>query len=359
VTLAERWNGSAWSSQSISNPTPETIADLEDVSCPSATRCVAVGSDHYRATGISRYWNGSEWKSAPSFSSEMKAVSCPTTTWCMTIARDGAKAWQLSWFEFSSSYLSSAKTPPTPEGAIEVKLNDVSCTSESACTAVGHYYASGYKPYVARWNGSSWSLQTAPSPGEGDAIEAMLGVSCSSASHCVTVGKAAKKPFVERWNGSEWTTQSVPSPEGATDTTLQGISCISESACMAVGNFKSGIWSSKFLAERWNGSSWSVVSSPAPAKEGYAALRSISCLSASSCVAVGSNAAPFSPTAETTVVHAWNGTAWSAQTSLNPETFSSLAGVSCSAATACTAVGQTGPKGGDSSNTVTLAERWN
>ena len=348
-----------WTLQSTPNPSPETIADLEDVSCPSATRCVAVGSDHYRATGISRYWNGSEWKAAPSFSNEMKAISCPTTTWCMVIAREGAKAWRLSWSEFST-YFSTPKTPPTPEGATEVKLNDISCTSESACTAVGRYYASGYKPYVARWNGTSWSLQTAPSPSEGDASEAMLGVSCTSATHCVTVGKAAKKPFVERWNGSEWTTQSVPAPEGATDTTLLSVSCTSESACMAVGSFYSGSWKTKFLTERWNGTSWSVVASPAPAKEGYAALRGISCLSASSCVAVGSVASPIlAPTAEATVAHAWNGTEWSAQTSVNSETFSSLSGVSCSAATACTAVGQAGPNWNDGANTVTFAERWN
>ena len=349
----------SWSTQSTPNPSPETIADFEDVSCPTATRCVAVGSDHYLGTGISRYWNGSEWKSAPSFTNEMKAVSCPTSTWCMAIAKDVAKAWRLSWLEYSSSYSSSLKSPPTPEGATEVKLNDVSCTSESACTVVGRYYAGSYKPYVARWNGSSWSLQTAPGPSEGDASEAMLGVSCSSATHCVSVGKAAKKPFVERWNGSEWATQSAPNPGGASEATLQSISCTSESACMAVGSFKSGSWTSKFLAERWNGTSWSVVASPAPAKEGYAALRSISCLSASSCIAVGGVPAPFVPTAEATVAHAWNGTEWSAQSSLNPETFSSFAGVSCSSATACTAVGQAGPNPGDTSGVGTLAERFN
>ena len=349
----------AWSLQSVPNPVADTISDLEDVSCASATSCIAVGADHYVGKGITRSWNGSEWKATNTLNAELKAVSCPTTTWCVTIAQGENKSWQLKQVEGFS--FATLKSPPTPEGATEVRLNDVSCTSESACTIVGRYYAGAYKPYVARWNGSSWSLQTAPGPSEGNAGEAMLGVSCSSASHCVSVGKAAGKPFVERWNGSEWTVQSAPAPSGATETTLQSVSCTSESACMAVGYFKNGGLYPKAVAERWNGSSWSVLASPAPPKEGHVWLRSVSCVSASSCVAAGGYATPFLATGETTLVHAWNGTEWSAQSSPSPEgkAFSGLAGVSCSSASACTAVGQAGPGWSDVAGTVTLAERFN
>ena len=349
-----------WSLQSPASPEQEPRNELADVSCPSSSRCVAVGSDHYLGNGFMEFWNGSKWKMNGTFS-EMKAVSCPTANWCMTVAKNENGGWVLEWIEPFTSFVSEAKTPPTPSGGTEVRLKDVSCSSASACTVVGRYSASGvYKPYVARWSGSSWSLQTAPSPGEGTALEALLSVSCPSSTFCMAAGTAAGKPFAERWNGSEWTTQTAPNPEGGSEASLEGVSCSSASDCMAVGSFKvSGL--RKTLTERWNGSSLAVVASPNPSgKEGNAVLRSVSCLSASSCFAAGSFAYPASgASGETTLVEAWNGSEWSIQTSPNPEgnSFSSLAGISCSSAVACTGVGQS-RAGLTSSKTINLAERW-
>jgi subtilisin family serine protease len=359
VALAERWNGSSWSLQSAANPEPQSENELGDISCASSTMCMAVGNDHYRGKGFSEVWNGSEWKVLSTVTGQINAISCPTTTWCMTVG--GGDGWQLKWVEtMSGSWQTTTKSPPTPEGGTLVGLSDVSCTSESACTAVGRYYASSeYKPYVARWNGSSWSLQSAPNPTEGDASEAMLSVSCASSTSCVAVGRAAKKPFAERWNGTEWTRVTAPNPEGATEATLEGISCASSSACMAVGNYKGSSGPNKTLTESWNGSSWSVVTSPNPGGETYAKLRSVSCLSSSSCLAVGVNYTGFIPSKESTLAESWNGSEWTLQTTPNPEgkSFSPLAAVSCSSPVACTAVGKAHPELGET-NMVALAERW-
>jgi subtilisin family serine protease len=355
----------AWSLQSPASVGAVTTYDFEDVSCPSATSCLAVGYDGYHDDGLLQLWNGSEWKRLITFPGQMmKAISCPTTIWCMTVAKSES-GWKLQWSEFvpGSGWYQEKKAPPKPEGASEMRLQDVSCTSTSACTVVGRYNAGGDKPYVARWNGTSWSLQTAPSPSEGTASEAMLGVSCASSSYCVAVGTAAKKPFAERWNGSEWAIQSAPNPSGATEAALEGVSCPTSSACMAVGSFKGSSGPVKALSESWNGSSWSALSNPAPSKEGSVKLRSVSCASASSCIAVGFLADSLAlPKWEQTVAQAWNGSAWSNQASLNPEEkpFNSFAGVSCSAATACTAVGDTAPVSWaeGSIGKVPLAERW-
>ena len=356
VTLAQRWNGEKWSLQSAANPQPQSENELEDVACPSATLCLAVGNDYYRDKGFWEVWNGSEWKISTASLSELKAISCPTTSWCMTVAKAENSAWQLK--ESGGSWSATAKAPPTPAGATEVKLNDVSCSSDSACTVVGRYYNGGYKPYVARWNGSAWTQQTAPSPSEGNASEAMLSVSCPSASFCMAVGRAANKPFAERWDGSAWATQSAPNPEGATEATLEGISCASASACMAVGNHK-GSGSRKTLAQRWNGSTWSVIASPTPSEK-QGRLRSISCLSASSCIAVGVlTPTSFLTPGETTLAESWNGTEWTVQSTPNAEgnLYSSFAAVSCTSPVACTAVGATRPSS-EPTNKVTLAARW-
>jgi len=347
-----------WSVQSPTNPEAEKLNELEDISCQSSSLCMAVGNDHYREKGFVESWNGSSWKMALNGISETKAISCPTSTWCMAIAKSDAKGWGLSWSEGFGSWFQEAKNPPTPEGATEVRLNDVSCTSESACTAVGRYYASGaYKPYVARWNGTGWSLQTAPSPSEGSASEAMLGVSCASSSFCVAVGAAAGKPFAERWNGSEWAVLSTANPGGEA-ALLAGVSCPTTSYCMAVGSYRESLSVTKTLAERWNGSNWAISSTPNPAKEGEPKLLSVSCLSSSSCIAVG-RFSKFFPAEETTVAESWNGSSWALQTSPSPEgnPFNSLAAVSCSSTVACTGVGKARPKMAEA-NMVTMAQRW-
>ncbi|HET8955677.1 MAG TPA: S8 family serine peptidase [Solirubrobacterales bacterium] len=366
AALVERWNGSAWSFQAAIAPNPETIYEFEDVSCPGATNCVAVGFDRYHEDGFAQQWNGSAWKKIGGFPGEMKAISCPTGTWCMTIAKRETKGWKLEWFEYEPGkpiWGTNQKAPPTPEGATEVKLQDVSCTSSSACTVVGRYKAAGTdKPYVARWNGTAWALQSAPSPAEGTATEAMLSVSCASSTYCVAVGTAAKRPFAERWNGSEWAIQTVPNPSGATEASLKGVSCTSSSACMAVGYFKGASGPFKALSERWDGGSWTALSHPAPSKEGSVELRSVACVSAASCLAVGGlDDMPLLPKWEQTVAQSWNGVSWTVQSPLNVEgkAVSSFSGVACSAATACTAVGLSGPAWAweGSSGTAALVER--
>ena len=43
-TLVEHWNGKAWSIVASANPAHSAVAVLNSVSCPSPTRCIAVGS---------------------------------------------------------------------------------------------------------------------------------------------------------------------------------------------------------------------------------------------------------------------------------------------------------------------------
>jgi len=351
----------AYSLQSPVNPEPQQQSELIDVSCPTTTMCMGLGNDNYRSRGFLEVWKNNSWSLLYTYSGTMKAISCPTSAWCMTVAKNDDDAWRLKWFELLGGVWDVATaSPPLPQGGSELRINDVSCTSENACTMVGRYYAGGYKPYVARWNGTSWSQQSAPSPTEGNAGEALLAVSCASSTSCLAVGKAANKPFAERWTGSEWAISSVPNPSGSADASLQGISCTASNACIAVGSYAKSGAMARTLAASFNGSSWTIASTPNPAKEGAATLREVSCLSASSCLAVGSLAAPapILTEEETTVALSWNGTSWSLQSSPNAggSAFSAFSAISCSSTTTCTAVGNTRP--GGKSTFATLAARW-
>ena len=67
-TLAEHWDGSSWSAQTTPNPSGETSSLLSGVSCVSATACTAVGQAADTAgtlATLAESWNGKAWSIQP------------------------------------------------------------------------------------------------------------------------------------------------------------------------------------------------------------------------------------------------------------------------------------------------------
>jgi hypothetical protein len=306
--FAEVWNGS-WAMQPVSNPTGATASVLSGVSCTASSACIAVGS-YVNSSGVSvtlaETWNGSSW---------------------------------------------SVQSTPNPTGATASVLSGVSCTSSSACIAVGEYHyttglSSSTHAFAEVWNGSSWSVQSTPNPTEAKG-SFLNSVSCTSSSVCTAVGgyvnsAGSEVTLAEVWNGSSWSVQSTSNPTEAKGSFLNSVSCTSSSACIAVGEYKYGSAlssSTHAFAEVWNGSSWSVQSTPNPTGATWSVLGDVSCTSSSACSAVGSY--HNSSGSEVTLAEIWNGSSWSAQSTPNPSeaTATALSGVSCTSATLCTAVG--------------------
>jgi hypothetical protein len=204
----------------------------------------------------------------------------------------------------------------------------------------------------------AWTIQSTPNPAA--AVQSYLqGVSCSSASACTAVGyydNSSLDAFAlaERWNGTSWSIQAIATPAHSTGTYLYGVSCTAASACTAVGYYSSDTSSLNTLAERWNGKSWTVQATPKSKAIGQ--LYGVSCTSAKACTAVGQYFQTSSGN-YLTLAERWNGTSWTAQATPNPAGSAGprLQGVSCASASACTAAGWY-QKGSDF---VTLAEGWN
>jgi hypothetical protein len=196
------------------------------------------------------------------------------------------------------------------------------------------------------WNGSVWS--TVSSPNVGTIDDSLYSVSCVSASNCVAVGYtntgSAYETLVEVWNGSVWSIVSSPNA-GTTDDELRSVSCVSASDCVAVGVGYTDTGSGyETLVEVWNGRVWSIVSSPNV--QYHDLLYSVSCVSASDCVAVGytNTTTEYDNTGGTneTLVMVWDGTVWSIVPSPSPGTIlDALYSVSCVSASDCVAVGYT------------------
>jgi hypothetical protein len=312
--VAQRWNGSKWSTQRTPTPTGASGTALDGVSCVSASACTAVGY-YYKATGqvtLAERWNGTKW---------------------------------------------SIQRTPNPKGASNIELDGVSCVSASACTAVGYYINSTDTALITlaeRWNGTKWSIEPTPNP-KGVPDSYLFGVSCASARVCTATGYyyngSVYRTLAERWNGTKWSIEHTPNPTGSLQSVLESVSCVSASACTAVGLWVTSTVRST-LAERWNGTKWSIETTPNPTGAPSSELHGVSCTASGACTATGQY---YNGSANVTMAQRWNGTKWSIETTPNPTGASSseLDGVSCVSARACTAVGQYS----NGTKTLTLAER--
>jgi hypothetical protein len=198
---------------------------------------------------------------------------------------------------------------------------------------------------------SRWTVE--PTPPIGGYLSA---VSCSSARACTAVGPS----LALRSHGSAWSTQRTAKPLASTGRHFNGVSCPSATACFAVGRLVDRTAAPVALAERWNGSRWSVQPVPTPGGRSYPSfLTAVSCTSATACTAVGSYAGFNSDDTghDSPLIERWNGSSWSIQKTGAPRGFGAyLTGVSCTARTLCTAVGEdyTDPLG----QLYPIALRW-
>jgi hypothetical protein len=74
-------------------------------------------------------------------------------------------------------------------------------------------------------------------------------------------GTGKKQSLIEHYNGKQWTIISSPNV-GTNDTVLTGITVFSTTNIWVVGYYQTSTGSTHTLIEHWNGTKWSVVSSP-------------------------------------------------------------------------------------------------
>lgn len=327
---------------------------FEDVSCSSATECTAVGWSGSEA--IAQRWNGTEWKAqtpakaAGSTEAVLQGVSCASSTACTAVGR--YKNSSSKWVTLVEAWDGSewkVQSSPNPSSTM-AELEDVSCSAATECTAVGTYWNSGppetSQTLAMRWNGTEWKIQTTPNP-VSNSVE-LTSVACPSSAFCMSTGyyydSANSKwvPLSVRWNGTEWTLKNGVQPAGATMSWFFGVSCTSSTTCTAVGDkeINAGTHEHQTMAQRWNGSEWTLQTTPNP-EASNRRVDAVSCVSSTECTAVGSF---YKGSGYTPMALRWSGGAWTLQTlplpsgSTGANTYSF--GVSCILARGCQMVGQ-------------------
>ena len=119
---------------------------------------------------------------------------------------------------------------------------------------------------IEYWNGTSWSVVSSPSPG--GAFNELRAVASVSANDVWAVGGFAnlsggEQTLIEQWNGTSWSIVPSPGP-GTQNNELAGVTVVAPNDVWGVGEFTPTGGAQQTLIEQWNGTSWSVVSSPSP-----------------------------------------------------------------------------------------------
>lgn len=218
--LAEAWDGSAWTVVPTADPSNTAYSELNDVSCSSPSSCLAVGYEtdtYYHAdVTLAEQWDGSAWTIVPSASpgkndvrsAVLHGLSCSTTGGCLAVGYRQRKSGAYTTLtEHWTGENWTLQASPSPAGSAYSDLNAISCLDSGGCLAVGSFVdASGnFVPLGERWTGSAWQIVAGPATAESAAgISYLEDVSCTAAN-CAAVGTSGDPAnlaaLTQAWGG--------------------------------------------------------------------------------------------------------------------------------------------------------------
>ena len=293
-TLIEKWDGTSWSIVTSQNAT--TNDDLADVTCTSAASCWAVGYANNGTNYLTmiEFWNGTSWsivssQNVSSTDNFLGAVSCVSASDCWTVGQSGTSLYQtlaehwdgLSWT------IASTLNPVTSQDNV---FQDVTCSASNDCWGVGYsapHGSNNAQTLTEHWDGSSWSAVAAPDPSTLDDL--LASVTCTSTSDCWAAGSQKEsstsyQTLTERWNGTSWAVVTSQDTSGTQDNFLYDVSCLSAMECWSVGTA-----ASQTFTQHWDGISWTIAPSPDTSTSEPNYLFGLTCVPGSECWATGNS----------------------------------------------------------------------
>lgn len=269
-------------------------------------------------------------------------VTCPSSSACVAagtfVDLRVLNKWPLVLTGLGKSW--KATKPPLPANAIttyqSTAVTSLACPAASRCVAAGTYAGSAgaQDGLLLSGIGSTWKAIEAPLPANaippGNQNVQLWSVACASVSSCVAVGSytdssAGQQALLLTGSGTSWKATEAPLPvnaaTGGPETTLASVTCSSASSCVAVGTYNDSSGGLEGLLVTGSGTSWKATEAPLPANAAAAGSQnaslafppgsgSVACSSATSCVAVGSYL--DSSTVQHGLLVTGSGTSWKA-----------------------------------------------
>jgi len=275
LQLIEHWDGVQWSIVSAPHNNPGE-SDLQSVAALIPTDVWAVGSSSPSSSSGSsialiEHWNGAQWSSVShpaTVESELLGVTAIATAdvWAVgdaTTSRDLNQPLIEHWNGQQWSVIAGGTI-----GNNDGKLKAVTALAANNIWAVGSIVGPQTKygqGLIEHWNGVQWSVSSSAPYGQQSYL---TGVAAVSDSDVYAVGyyfdtspRHNILPFLEHWNGSQWSVLTSPTLSDSYISQFNAVAVITANDIWIVGSLQSkadGI--TRTLLEQWNGRQWSVFS---------------------------------------------------------------------------------------------------
>jgi len=219
----------------------------------------------------------------------------------------------------------ATSTPPCPLGWSVIsspnassrsnRLSGMDSLTANDIWAVGYYQSdpNGFEQtLIMRWDGMQWNI--VPSPNIGTHNNRLTAVTAIAPNDAWAVGYYLENDGIYRtstlrWNGSTWTVVSSPNP-GTQSSYLHAVTAVSSNDVWAVGSYSSNSMQ-RTLQMHWDGATWTVF----PGHPGIGGLAAIDAFASNDIWAVGTQQTDSN--IETLTMH-WGGTQWITVGSPNP-----------------------------------------
>lgn len=259
--LIQRYDGTRWRNVPIEAiPTSDEV--LTGVTATGANDAWAVGwRDRYGYSAtlpLRLRWDGSSWQSvAGSFDTGvLRAVdaSGPSDVWAVGtyIEHFDGNQWRTVPFPSDiGSHFETAVAAVSPDDAWI-----------AAISFVGSYGGRG-QTLLEHWDGTSWRVVRTPRTDSDDRLAAITAV---SSDDVWAVGSTDGRPLAMHWDGTQW--RRVPTRTAGPNSTFTSVAVDANGMVWAFGHQDGydhqgyAVW--RTLAERYDGTSWTIVPSPDP-----------------------------------------------------------------------------------------------
>lgn len=266
--LIEHWNGKAWVVKKSPEPSYH-FNSLNAVAAIASNDVWAVG--YYKSPNVKRqtlaeHWNGTAWSlvSSPNvgIANDLYSISADASNdvWAVGFYNNKNSTEQTLVEHWDGS--SWSVVPSLNEGSGDNMIISVTAISPTDVWVVAHNQE---QSFIEHWDGSSWTVVPPASPGTSS--YGFGGIAAVSANDIWASGNYSKgihtKTLIEHWNGNTWSIVSSPSP-GTFLNGLGDMAVISANDIWDVGTYLNigGSKPIQTLTEHWDGTAWSVVASP-------------------------------------------------------------------------------------------------
>jgi hypothetical protein len=316
---------------SVASPNGSSVNELFGVAAISPTDIWSVGFQSTGATNapdqtLAEHYNGSAWTvvSTPNFGNGFNDLNG-------VVATDSNDVWAVGNTQNVGIFYNLVETwNGVSWSAVATPQPSSTVNSLGGITAVGHnnLYAAGFyrdnitgqdKTLVIHWNGAAWTAMTTPNPGTGNNV--LETIFATSATDIWAVGYYRLSPgtaavsLIEHFDGVSWTAQTGANP--GTDNILFNVSAVSATDAWAVGFSNSGSIDTT-LTEHLVAGVWTAVASP-NIGTGNNDLFGLVTISPTNAWASGfGKPDTLTTTGGLTLALHWDGTSWTQQTSESP-----------------------------------------